>query len=359
MAAEDGQLRWRWLPTGSSARLLPRVGVWAAPSGLVRDSPAVAVPWSACHQAARAIPGGSLRAPRTAASSSSRRRRPARRGSAAAPPRRWRHPAADCWHRPRRAIPGRSTPAPARCGAPGARPQERLPVQPGRCGWRSSQDLLPPMAVRLGPALPVPPGHLLLDRLVGDHDPALRRLVAARRATHRGIQDGPHDIIGNPLSRQVAAHRGRVQRVEDQQWLGFGNRRGGSSRSNGHREARGLDRGFCIAQLKASANLRSISVRQLSTTLIACSPRVHRLDPGYRHAPSRRQFLAAGQQVSGRKPGAPETSGPRFLASHPGRDHLKLRGRSGYVTGSLNARKSHSSRGRAGQRRSSCRTDLI
>jgi hypothetical protein len=33
--------------------------------------------------------------------------------------------------------------------------------------------------------------------------------------------------------------------------------------------SRGLDRGFCIVQLKASANLRSISVRQPSTTLIA------------------------------------------------------------------------------------------
>ena len=48
----------------------------------------------------------------------------------------------------------------------------------------------------------------------------------------------------------------------------------GSSRGKGHREARGLDRGFCIVQPKASANLRSISVRQLSTTLIACSPSV-------------------------------------------------------------------------------------
>ncbi len=64
---------------------------WAAPSGLVRDSPGAAVPWSARHQAARAIPGARLRARRTASSSSSRRRRPGQRGSAAAPSRRWRH----------------------------------------------------------------------------------------------------------------------------------------------------------------------------------------------------------------------------------------------------------------------------
>ena len=32
MAAEDGQLRWRWLPTGSSARLLPRAGVRLRPA---------------------------------------------------------------------------------------------------------------------------------------------------------------------------------------------------------------------------------------------------------------------------------------------------------------------------------------
>ena len=75
----------------------------------------------------------------------------------------------------------------------------------------------------------------------------------------------------------------------------------------GHREARGLDRGFCIVQLEASANLRSISVRQLSTTLIGCSPSVQPspfagsiLAIGMRRAA---QFLAAGQQVSGRNPG--------------------------------------------------------
>jgi hypothetical protein len=153
-------------------------------------------------------------------------------------------------------------------------PQTRPPAQPGRCGRRGSQDLLPPMAVRLGPALPTPPGHLLLDHRIGDHDRALRLPVAAGRAAHRGIEGGPHDIIGNPLSRQLAERRGGVQRGEDQQNLGFGNGHGGSCRSSGRREAQGLDRGFCVVQLRASANLRSISVRQLSMTLIACSSRV-------------------------------------------------------------------------------------
>ena len=213
MAAEDGQLRWRWQPTGSSARLLPRAGVRAAPGVLVRDSPAVTIPWEPAQQTGSGALGSS--------------------------------------------------------------------------------------ATRRGPAM-------------------ARLWEQARRI----------------LSQQGAP---------------------GSP---------GLDRGFCIVQLKASANLRSISVRQLSTTLIACSPRIQPSPfagsiAGRRHAPSRREFLAAGQQVSGRKPRPPETSGPRFPASHPGRDHLKLRGRSGYVTGSFNARRSHSSRGRAGRRSSSCRPDLI
>jgi len=51
MAAEDGQPRWRWLPTGSSARLLPRAGVRAAPSVLVRDSPAVTIASEPAQQA--------------------------------------------------------------------------------------------------------------------------------------------------------------------------------------------------------------------------------------------------------------------------------------------------------------------
>ena len=209
MAAEDGQPRWRWLPTGSSARLLPRAGVRAAPSVLVRDSPAVT-------------------------------------------------------------------------------------------------------------------------------------------------------IASEPAQQAGSGPLGRVQHVEDQPWPGSGNRHGGSPRSKGHREARAVTHRSAEGVGELALHLGEAAVNDLDCVFASCSAvTVRRLDPGHRHAPSRRQFLAAGQQVSGRKPRPPETSGPRFPASHPRRDHLELRGRSGYVTGSFNARRSHSSRGRAGRRSSPCRPDLI
>ena len=102
--------------------------------------------------------------------------------------------------------------------------------------------------------------------------------------------------------------------------------------SKAHREAQGIDGGFCIVRLKASSNLRSISVRQLSTTLIACLPRVQPLPfAGWILAIGMRR-AAASSSPPGTRSGerqettAAETSGPRFLAGPPGRDHLKLRG---------------------------------
>jgi len=55
-----------------------------------------------------------------------------------------------------------------------------------------------------------------------------------------------------------------------------------------------------------------VAVNDLDCVFVSDSAAtVRRLDPGHRHAPSRRQFLAAGtgEVTGGNRP--PETSGPR------------------------------------------------
>jgi len=122
--------------------------------------------------------------------------------------------------------------------------------------------------------------------------------------------------MGTRFSRQVAAPPGssaNASRTSNGSASGTGTADPLAARGTGKPE--GLDRGFCMVQLEASAHLRSISVRQLSTTLIcvfaSCSGchRFARLDSwaiGMRRAAASSSPPGVPGQVSVRKPRPPK-----------------------------------------------------